>query len=149
MANLCFDPKLIVRVVRGAAVCWSAARGRDGVGVGAAVVLAAALVAVLGAALFSGLAAIRSVSEPTAMVGAVGAGVAAPSTGSTGSTFPALAPSTGSISALAATSAAIGNAGGAASSIEDGLKKAQAALDSGAALKKLEELVTFTQKFAA
>ena len=40
-------------------------------------------------------------------------------------------------------------AGGAASSIEDGLKKAQAALDSGAALKKLEELVTFTQKFAA
>ena len=40
-------------------------------------------------------------------------------------------------------------AGNAASSIEDGLKKAQAALDSGAALKKLEELVTFTQKFAA
>ena len=40
-------------------------------------------------------------------------------------------------------------AGGTASSIEDGLKKAQAALDSGAALKKLEELVTFTQKFAA
>ncbi|QIL82086.1 anthranilate phosphoribosyltransferase [Diaphorobacter sp. HDW4A] len=36
-----------------------------------------------------------------------------------------------------------------ASSIEDGIKKARAALDNGAALKKLEELVKFTQKFAA
>ena len=40
-------------------------------------------------------------------------------------------------------------AGNVASSIEDGLKKAQAALDSGAARKKLDELVTFTKKFAA
>ncbi|MBF5002673.1 anthranilate phosphoribosyltransferase [Diaphorobacter caeni] len=36
-----------------------------------------------------------------------------------------------------------------ASSIEDGLNKARAALDSGAALRKLEELVQFTQKCAA
>lgn len=36
-----------------------------------------------------------------------------------------------------------------ASSLEDGLARAQAALDSGAALRKLEELVAFTQKFAA
>ncbi|WP_353233542.1 anthranilate phosphoribosyltransferase [Diaphorobacter ruginosibacter] len=36
-----------------------------------------------------------------------------------------------------------------ASSIEDGLQKAQAALDGGAALRKLEELVRFTQKCAA
>ncbi|QNP50144.1 anthranilate phosphoribosyltransferase [Diaphorobacter aerolatus] len=36
-----------------------------------------------------------------------------------------------------------------AGSIEDGLKQAQVALDSGSALKKLDELVAFTQKFAA
>ncbi|MDR2333230.1 MAG: anthranilate phosphoribosyltransferase [Burkholderiaceae bacterium] len=36
-----------------------------------------------------------------------------------------------------------------ASSLEDGLARAQAALDGGAALRKLEELVAFTQKFAA
>ena len=39
-------------------------------------------------------------------------------------------------------------AGNAASSIEDGLKKAQAAIASGAALGKLKELVKFTNQFA-